>query len=160
MGVGYWVSFALFKSMMLSVYVLPLSSLLLWNVVLHLTVLYKAVLNIRTICHARDLWKLARSCKQVHLLWPPDPWNLPCTALLSGTGASAGMALAPKAEYSVSIIIGVNMILLHFVNAQEKCLSSTHMINFYTESLSWDLPPCWPYQIRRYFLLTFHWLTA
>ena len=31
----------------------------------------KAVLKIRTICHARDLWKLAQSCKQLHLLCLP-----------------------------------------------------------------------------------------
>ena len=29
------------------------------------------VLKIRTICHAWDLWKLAQSCKQLHLLCPP-----------------------------------------------------------------------------------------
>ena len=35
------------------------------------------VLKIRTIFHAWDLWKLAGSCKQLHLLCPPDLWNLP-----------------------------------------------------------------------------------
>ena len=29
------------------------------------------VLKIRTIYHARDLWKLAQSYKQLHLLCPP-----------------------------------------------------------------------------------------
>ena len=35
-----------------------------------LSVLYSilSVLKIRTICLARDLWKLARSCKQLHLV--------------------------------------------------------------------------------------------
>ena len=45
---------------------------------------YFSVLKIRTICHAWDLWNLAWSCKQLHLLCPPDTWNLPGTALLSG----------------------------------------------------------------------------
>ena len=31
------------------------------------------VFKIRTICHARDLWKLALSYKQLHLLCPPGP---------------------------------------------------------------------------------------
>ena len=38
-----------------------------------------AVLKISTICHARNL---AGSCKQLHLLCLPDPWNLSGTALL------------------------------------------------------------------------------
>ena len=42
------------------------------------------VLKIRTICHVRDLWKLARSCKQLCLLCSPDPFNLRGTALLGG----------------------------------------------------------------------------
>ena len=33
-------------------------------------------LNLRTNCHAQDLWKFYQSCKQMHLLCPPDPWNL------------------------------------------------------------------------------------
>ena len=37
-----------------------------------------------TICHARDLWKLARSCKQLCLLCLPYPWSLPGAASLSG----------------------------------------------------------------------------
>ena len=41
-----------------------------------------------TICHAWDLWKLSQSCKQLHLLCPPDLWNLPGTALLSGFQSS------------------------------------------------------------------------
>ena len=49
-----------------------------------------AVLKIRTICHARDLWKLAQSCKQLHLLCLPDSSNLPGTALLSGYQSSQG----------------------------------------------------------------------
>ena len=44
------------------------------------------VFKIRTIGYARDLWKLARSCKQLHLLCPSDPWNLPGTALLGRLG--------------------------------------------------------------------------
>ena len=44
------------------------------------------VLEIRAICHdARDLLKLARSWKQLCLLCPPDLWNLPGIALLSGS---------------------------------------------------------------------------
>ena len=46
--------------------------------------------EIRTICHAWDLWKLSRSCKQLCLLSPPDLWNLPGTALLSGFQSSQG----------------------------------------------------------------------
>ena len=42
------------------------------------------VLKIRTICHARDLWKLARSCKELRLPCPPDPYNLLRIALLNG----------------------------------------------------------------------------
>ena len=38
------------------------------------------VLKIMTICHARDQWKFARSCKQMRSL---HPWNLPGTALVS-----------------------------------------------------------------------------
>ena len=45
---------------------------------------------IRTICHAQDLWKLAWSCNQLHLLCPPDPWSLPRIALLSGSQSSQG----------------------------------------------------------------------
>ena len=41
-----------------------------------------SVLKIRTICHAQDMWKLTLSCKQLHLLYPPDLWNLPGPALL------------------------------------------------------------------------------
>ena len=33
-------------------------------------------LKIRTICHARDLWKSVWPCKQL-CLCPPDPWNFP-----------------------------------------------------------------------------------
>ena len=33
-------------------------------------------LKIRTIFHAQDLWKLARSCKQLRMLCPPNPWHL------------------------------------------------------------------------------------
>ena len=42
-----------------------------------------AVSKTRTICHAEGLWKLAWSYKQLCLPCPPDPWNLPSTALLS-----------------------------------------------------------------------------
>ena len=50
---------------------------------------YLAMLTIRTICHARDLWKFARSCRQLCLLCPPYPWNLPGgIALLSGFRSS------------------------------------------------------------------------
>ena len=37
-------------------------------------------LKIRTTCHAPDLWKLALSCKMLHLQCLPNPWNLPGTA--------------------------------------------------------------------------------
>ena len=40
------------------------------------------VLKIRTICHVPDLWKIARSCKKLHSLYPPDPLNLPGAALI------------------------------------------------------------------------------
>ena len=46
------------------------------------------VLKIMTICHTWDLWKLARSCKQLCLLCLPDPRNLPGTALLNGFQSS------------------------------------------------------------------------
>ena len=46
------------------------------------------VLKIRTIFYVWDLWKLARSCKQLYLLCLPDPLNLPGTALLSGFQSS------------------------------------------------------------------------
>ena len=47
-----------------------------------------AASNIRTICHARDLWKFTRSCKQLRLQCPP--WNFPGTAFLSGFHSSRG----------------------------------------------------------------------
>ena len=50
--------------------------------------LQKTVLNIRTICYRRDLWKFAQSCKQLRLLCTPKPWNLPGTALLCGFQSS------------------------------------------------------------------------
>ena len=50
----------------------------------------QAVLKIRTICHARELWNLARSCEQLPLLCLPVPWNLPGTALPSGFQSSCG----------------------------------------------------------------------
>ena len=34
---------------------------------------YNVVLKISIIGHARDLWKLTRSCKQLRLLCPPNP---------------------------------------------------------------------------------------
>ena len=46
------------------------------------------VLKIRTICHAHDMWKLARSCWQLHWLCPPDARNLPGTASLNGFQSS------------------------------------------------------------------------
>ena len=49
---------------------------------------YIAVSKIRTICHARVLWKMARAWKQLRLLCPPNPWNLPGTALFSGYQSS------------------------------------------------------------------------
>ena len=39
--------------------------------------------KLMTICNARDLWNLTRSCEQVHLLCPTDLWNLPGAALRS-----------------------------------------------------------------------------
>ena len=41
-----------------------------------------AVLIIKVIRHARNLWKLARSSKQLRLLCPPDPWNVQGTVSL------------------------------------------------------------------------------
>ena len=49
------------------------------------------VLRNRTICHARDLWKLPWSCKQLRLLCPPTLWKLPDTALISGFQSSQGV---------------------------------------------------------------------
>ena len=49
-----------------------------------------SVIKIRTICHVRDLWKLARSCKQLRLLCSPDPWNFPGAALCRGFQSSHG----------------------------------------------------------------------
>ena len=48
------------------------------------------VLNIRTSCHAWDLWKLAWSYRQLYLLFLSDRGNLPDTALLSGFQSSQG----------------------------------------------------------------------
>ena len=48
------------------------------------------VLKIRTICNARDLWKFASPCKQLHLLCLPNPWNLPGAAILSGFQSPQG----------------------------------------------------------------------
>ena len=55
-----------------------------------LSVIIVSVLQIRTICHAWNLWKLVQSCKKLHLLCLPDPWNLSGTALLSGFQSSWG----------------------------------------------------------------------
>ena len=49
-----------------------------------------SMLKIRTICHARDLWKLDRSYKQLHLLCRPDLQNLAITVLLSGFQSPQG----------------------------------------------------------------------
>ena len=46
------------------------------------------VLKIQTICHARDLWKLAWSCKLLHLLCLPNLWSLLGTALFNGFQSS------------------------------------------------------------------------
>ena len=45
-------------------------------------VLHVPVLKSWKISHPWHLWKLAQSCKRLQLLCPPDPWNLPGTALL------------------------------------------------------------------------------
>ena len=50
-----------------------------------------AVFKITTICLARDLWKLSRSCKQLRLLCPLEPWNLPGTALPNRFQRSRGV---------------------------------------------------------------------
>ena len=42
-----------------------------------------SVLKIRTIRYAQDLWTLARPCKHLRLLSPPNPWNSPCTVILT-----------------------------------------------------------------------------
>ena len=47
-----------------------------------------AVLKISAIRHARNLRKLARSYKELRLMCPPDPQNLPGTALFSGNPPS------------------------------------------------------------------------
>ena len=47
-------------------------------------------LKIRTIWQAWDLWKLAQSCKQLHLLCPSDLWIIPGTALISRFHSSWG----------------------------------------------------------------------
>ena len=53
---------------------------------------WNAVLKIKTICHARDLWKSARSCsKQLHYLCLSNPWNLPGTTLSSGFQSFQGV---------------------------------------------------------------------
>ena len=57
-----------------------------------------SVLKIRTNCHAWDLWKLAWSCKELHLLGLPDTWNFSGTALLSGFQSSQGAL--KSTEYS------------------------------------------------------------
>ena len=44
--------------------------------------------TVLTICHSRDLWKLARFCKELRLLCSPDTWNLPGTVLLGGFQSS------------------------------------------------------------------------
>ena len=54
----------------------------------HVEIDVKTSVKIRTICYVRNLWKFARSCKQLCLLCPTDPWNLPGTALLSGFQSS------------------------------------------------------------------------
>ena len=47
------------------------------------------VLIIGTISHAWERWKLAGSCKQLHLLCLPDPWNLPSTAFFYSVDSKA-----------------------------------------------------------------------
>ena len=71
------------------------------------------VLKISTICHVRDLWKLALSCKQLWLSCPPDPWNLPGTALLSGFQSSRG------AEY-LCISLYHQVIIWYFVKQKSS----------------------------------------
>ena len=46
----------------------------------------------KTIFHAWDLGKLARSCKPLHLLCPTDLWNLRGTVLISEFESSQGSA--------------------------------------------------------------------
>ena len=58
------------------------------------------VLTIRTICHAGNLWKLARSCKQLQLLCLEKPCNIPGTALLSGFQSSQGALKSTKTVLS------------------------------------------------------------
>ena len=40
------------------------------------------IVKLRTIYHAWDLWNLARSCKQLCLLFPLNLQNLPGTVVL------------------------------------------------------------------------------
>ena len=61
------------------------------------------VLKIRIIFHVRDLWKLARICKGC-LLCPPDPWNLPGTALVSGFQSSTWNILSKTVLSKCSFI--------------------------------------------------------
>ena len=67
---------------------------------LHETNIPNTVLEIGTICHARDMRKLVRSRKQLHLLSPPDPCNLPGTALLGGFQSSCGALPVSKTVFS------------------------------------------------------------
>ena len=58
--------------------------LYLYHFMLNKSWLSLSLLKIRTICHARDLWNSARSCKQLRFLCPPEPLNFSGTALLGG----------------------------------------------------------------------------
>ena len=57
-----------------------------------------------TIPHARDIRKLARSRKRLYLLCPPDPYNLPSTALLSGLQSPRSFRGALKSTDQDSIL--------------------------------------------------------
>ena len=53
--------------------------------------------------HAEDLWKLVQSCKQLCLLCPPAPWNLPSTTLLSGFRSSQGAEMTIKLKSNLYV---------------------------------------------------------
>ena len=57
---------------------------MLWIYLIYFPIIFRVaclalrlVLKIRSIRHARDLWKLVQCCEQFHLLSLSDPWNLP-----------------------------------------------------------------------------------
>ena len=70
------------------------------------------VLKIKTIDHARDLWKLALSYRQLRLLCPPNPCNLPGTAFHSGFKASGRFEIYWVKPYLVKVISIVIIVII------------------------------------------------